>query len=65
MKIYKLICKVDLNGNPNRKRWVVIRNDTDPSLVGEKIVCGMPFNAQDVPVGTTYETITTIPDSQP
>ena len=46
----------------NDKRvWVITRNDADKSLIGEVTSSGAPARAMDVPVGTTFKSILTIP----
>jgi hypothetical protein len=41
--------------------WRIVRNDDDPSCVGEVTACGLPARAADLPIGTTYKTVLTIP----
>jgi hypothetical protein len=46
----------------NDKRvWVITRNDYDKSLIGEVTCSGTPARANDVPVGTTFKSILTVP----
>lgn len=63
MQVTRSICRVEEKSG--KKRWVVVRNDYDPDSVGEVTACGLPCRAIDVPVGTTFETVFTIPDFKP
>lgn len=57
LEVQNLACK-----KYNRKVWVIIRNDADKSLVGEVTASGTPARAKDLPVGTTFKSILTIPE---
>lgn len=59
--IYKFIAKVVL-GKDDKKRWYIVVNDQDSETIGETVVCGMPMQAKDAPVGTIFETTLTIPE---
>ena len=48
----------------NNQVWVVTRCDNDPDVVGTVTGCGLPCRANDVPLGTTFQTILTIPESK-
>jgi hypothetical protein len=48
--------------NKKSKVWIIERNDTDPSVVGEVTSCGVPGRAKDLPLGTTFKCILTIPN---
>lgn len=59
--VVRTLCRVkEVNG---RKHWVVCENDSDPESIGEITACGMPVQANSVPVGSTFECILTIPDA--
>jgi hypothetical protein len=46
------------------KVWVITRCDSQPELVGEVTGSGVPCRAKDAPIGTTYQMITTFPESK-
>lgn len=56
--VTRTLCRVEERAG--KKRWIVVENDSDPESVGETTACGLP-RAQDMPIGTTYETILTLP----
>jgi hypothetical protein len=43
------------------KVWSITRCDDQPELVGNVTASGTPCRAKDVPVGTTYKQVLTIP----
>ena len=55
----KTITILEVKG-PN-KVWAITRCDDNPELVGSPTACGVPCRGKDVPEGTTYKQILTIP----
>lgn len=55
------ILRVTKNNN-GRNVWKIERCDCDSSFVGEITICGVPAPAKDLPVGTEYKTVLTIPN---
>lgn len=46
-----------------RNVWKIERHDEDPSLVGTVTACGVPARAADLPLGSEYRTIFTVPNA--
>jgi len=59
MKETTILKVVQKNKN---KVWIIERNDADPSVIGEATSCGVPYRAKDLPVGTTFKSVLTIPN---
>jgi len=48
----------------SKKVWVITRCDADPETHGLVTGCGVPYPAKDVPVGTTFTSVLSIPEEQ-
>lgn len=62
--VYRTVFKVKTRKDSKtagRHFWFIIRNDLDPKSEGETVSCGMPDLAEKLPIGSTYETVLTIP----
>ena len=58
---FKEITVLEVQVKNNKPVWVITRNDSDESLVGEVTSSGTPARAKDLPVGSTFECTLTIP----
>jgi hypothetical protein len=55
------ITQLEVQTNNKKKRWIITRCDEDSEVVGTCTACGVPAKAEDMPVGTTFQTILAIP----
>jgi hypothetical protein len=61
LPVEKIITQLEVQKSGKGKHWIITKCDGDPEAIGKFTICGVPAPASDMPVGTTFQTIWTIP----